>query len=119
MYRHVFPIALLVFLGVLCAASGCTPQEPAQQVGDSTAPATDVMRMAALCNEHGGEWIKQRGCRMTEKLCTSTYHGSWQDPNCAVPASEVKDCNQAGGQPAATGACLINFLTLDASQYMK
>jgi hypothetical protein len=118
MSRHFFPVALLVVVGALCTAAGCSRQQPAQQAGDASAPTTDVIRMAALCHEHGGEWIKSTGCRMTEKLCTSTYHGAWNGPNCTMARAELKNCNNAG-VPVGADKCSVAFLDLDESQEMK
>ena len=124
MRPHLSRLSLLVFAALLCTLCACTGQPPQSQSApgepDAATAAPNLMRMAALCNEHGGEWVKQRGCRMTEKLCTSTYHGAWKGgPSCTLDHFGLNDCNAAGGAAAGAGQCEISILTLDASQYLK
>ena len=118
MIRTVIPIAAVVVACVLVIVSGCSRPTPAAPSADATPPAPNLIRMAALCHEHGGEWLKETGCRMTEKLCTSTYHGTWDGVKCTMAKVELKNCNNVGTEVGAD-RCSVAFLDLDASQEMK
>ncbi len=115
MLLHSSLIALATALFLLCVA-GCT-REQAAAPGDtaSSEVAPNLMRLATVCNAQHGEWIKGKGCGMTEKYCFATYHGhgTWfNGPGCNVPRSNYADCRHEGMYPGDQYRCYIHYIPI-------
>lgn len=109
------PIAVLVALFALCVAAGCARENAAGTAdGTSAKVAPNLLRLAATCHERGGDWIRDKGCGMTEKLCFAMFHGhaTWfKGPGCMVNKSGTTDnCSHEGMQGGTQYSCYIHYI---------
>jgi len=117
-----FSHCLLLLLSMLCA--GCSSDDTGTSADSaSSAAAPNLLRLAAICHERDGEWIKDKGCGLTEKLCFSMFHGhaTWfRGPGCMVDkANQTDKCSHEGMQGGTQHACYIQYIPVVDWQHTK